>query len=72
MANSLNMNLDDGARVVMKGPGDEASRTVTVKGGFGAKSFLSGTALFVERNGQSMRMDGMEMEKLANDREIKT
>ena len=65
--NSLNLNLEDGQKVVMQGNGSESARTVTVKdGGFGQVSFTSGTALFVEfPDGTTGRMNAMEIEKLA-------
>lgn len=63
--NSLNINLEEGQKVVMQGDCDEATRTVTVKGGFGMCSFTSGSALFVETsNGEKIRMDGSEIEKI--------
>ncbi len=66
MANSLNMDLDKGQRVVMQGEGTEEERTVEAIGGFGMVSFTSGTALFVKfPDGGTGRMDAREIEKLA-------
>ncbi len=63
--NSLNQNIPDGTKVVMEGDVSEEERTVTVKGGFGAMSFTSGTALFAEdRYGNPMRLNAMEIEKI--------
>ena len=46
--NSIQTNLEVGQKVVMKGNGTESERTVEVLGGFGAKSFTTGTALIVK------------------------
>ncbi len=63
--NSLNINLEEGQKVVMQGDCDEAKRTVIVKSGFGMSSFTRGTALFVETsNGEYIRVDGSEIEKI--------
>jgi len=66
--NSLSVNLEKGQKVVMQGDGDEASRTVTVHGGFGMVSFTSGTALMVSSaSGERFRMDAMEIERVVSD-----
>jgi len=66
--NSLDINLKEGQKVVMQGHGSEEHRTVTVVGGFGMVSFTSGSALFVKTaSGESLRMDGHEIEKLVED-----
>ncbi len=63
--NSLGANLTEGRKVVMQGDGPEASRTVTVMGGFGMVAFTTGTALMVElADGTKTRMNGMEIEKV--------
>lgn len=65
MANSLNVNLEEGQKVVMAGHGSTEHRTVTVTGGFGMASFTSGTALFATTaSGDDIRLDGMEIESL--------
>ena len=67
MANSLNVNLKIGQKVVMQGFGSKKERTVIVKGGFGQMAFTTGTGLFVEfPDGTTGRMDSTEIEKLAN------
>ena len=64
--NSLGIDLEKGDKVVMEGTTSENIRTVTVLGGFGMSSFTAGTCLFVKlRNGNETRMDGTEIEKLA-------
>jgi len=66
MANSLGLNLTEGQKVVMQGHGSEESRTVEVCGGFGMVSYTAGSALFVKTlSGDSFRMSGYEIEKLA-------
>ena len=66
--NSLSVNLEKGQKVVMHGDGDEASRTVTVHGGFGMVSFTTGTALMVKNAvGERFRMDAMEIEQVVSD-----
>ena len=68
--NSLNIDLEKGQKVVMGGEGSEEQRTVTVIGGFGQASFTSGTALFVELpDGTPERMSGLEIEKIADQKE---
>ena len=63
--NSLNLNLQEGQKVVMEGNGPEESRTVTVTGGFGMRAFTTGSALFVELpDGTPAKMNGMEIEML--------
>ena len=66
MANSLGIEVK-GKRVVMKGLGPEAARTIVVVGGFGAVPYTSGTALFgkVNGEGQTLRFNSWEIEKLA-------
>lgn len=73
MANALNENLD-GKRVVIKKKylkeqyHDEEKRTVEVMGGFGAKSFTSGTALFVRwPDGEESRVSGDWVERIIGD-----
>ena len=67
MANSLNINLANGQKVVMHGVGSEKDRTVEVIGGFGQMSFTSGTALIVKfSDGSTGRMNSQEIEKLTN------
>lgn len=68
--NSLKMNIKPGTKVVMMGDCPESERVVTVTGGFGASSSTSGTALFVEHKGQSMRFDATEIEKLYEPPEV--
>ena len=66
--NSLGIELEEGTKVVMAGDAcfSEEQRTVTVKSGFGMHTFTSGTALYVEdSNGNALRMDATEIEKLA-------
>lgn len=66
--NSLGKNLEEGQKVLMQGDGDEASRTVTVLGGFGMVSFTSGTALLVSNAlGERFRMDSMEIVRTVSD-----
>ena len=73
MANKLGIDLA-GKIVVMEGDGPESRRTVKVEdgtdGGFGARTYLSGTALFVkmwngkETEGEVFRVYSYEVEKL--------
>jgi len=68
--NSLNIDLKAGQKVVMGGMCgmSEATRTVTVKSGFGMFSFTGGTALYVEfLDGTTGRMDATEIEKVVEE-----
>lgn len=79
MGNSLNMDLE-GKHVVIKKEilkpeyHDVEKRVFLVKGGFGAKSYTIGTALFGEFvfDGEECRMDGYDVERLASEEEIET
>jgi hypothetical protein len=63
--NCLNINLEEGQKVVMQGEGSESYRTVTLKGGYGMHTFTAGSALFAElSDGTPVKMDGMEIEKI--------
>ena len=65
--NGMNLNLQEGQKVVMEGEGPEETRTVTVTGGFGMHAFTAGAALFVKlANGIPAKMSALEIEKLAN------
>ena len=60
MANSLNKNLNTGDRIELND-----GRIVTCKGGFGAVSFTSGTALFIEHNnGKRERVSGYDIKHI--------
>ena len=60
MANSLNVNLDKGQTIELND-----GRIVTVKGGFGMMSFISGEALFIEdENGTKDRVSGYDIKRL--------
>ena len=68
--NSLNIDLEEGQKVVMAGDSGipEAARTVIIKSGFGMSTFTSGRALFVLLpDGNTARMDSMEIEKLVEE-----
>jgi hypothetical protein len=66
--NNLGINLKSGCKVIMQGHGSEFSRTVEVQDGFGMWNFTNGTALFVkDYSGNFIRVDAMEIEKLAEE-----
>jgi uncharacterized protein YabE (DUF348 family) len=62
MANSLNRNLKNGDKVVMESNSPDGI-VVTVEGGFGMSASSRGTTIFVNYNGQSMKMDSYEIDK---------
>jgi len=66
--NSLKIDIKEGTKVVMEGPGPESERVVTVVGGFGSYADTMGTALFVNYKGDAIRFDSMEIEKLHEDK----
>lgn len=76
MANSLNADIE-GKIIVLKEDcfaekREPYRRLFKVTGGFGTKSFTSGTALFGEfMNGNKFRMSGYDVERLATEEEIK-
>jgi hypothetical protein len=62
--NSLNINLEEGDKVVLEGDCHESIRTVTVTGGFGMSKNTAGTGLFVELpNGTTGKANSMEIER---------
>lgn len=70
--NRVNQDIE-GKQVVMEGAGTEAERTVTVTGGFGADKLSRGSSIFVkDANGNSFKMDGMEVERVIGDDQTKT
>lgn len=70
MANSLNIDLEVGQKVVLSAKewkGTEAERTVEVLGGFGLQDSTNGSALFVRfPDGEETRASGYDIEKLVS------
>lgn len=66
MSNRLRINLE-GKRVVMKGEGTEAHRTVLCTGGFGCSTETMGSRIcgIHEETGEEITVSGREVEKLA-------
>lgn len=65
MANSLNLNLEQGEAVQLKN-----NQIVYCQGGFGMWSFTTGTALFVkDKEGNKFRVSGYDVKCLVKKRE---
>ncbi|KKL78829.1 hypothetical protein LCGC14_2020940 [marine sediment metagenome] len=79
MGNSLNQDLEGKVVVLAKGSlrseyHELKHRLFRVSGGFGAKSYTIGTALFGTflADGDKGRMEGYDVERLATDEECAT